>query len=82
MLRRMTAPLSVRIFTIYENPADCPGLFVVRERVVAEDANELGAARTAETLEEARSLVPPGADRIDRSPDDDSSIVESWALPG
>jgi hypothetical protein len=78
----MTNETWVRIFTVYKSPRDYEGQFVVRERDVTAGNVEVGSARTAATLEEARALIPKGADRIDRSPDDDPTIVESWMLEG
>jgi hypothetical protein len=78
----MTNETWVRIFTIYESPADSEGRFVVRERDVTAGNVEVGNARTAATLEEARALIPEGAVRFERSPDDDPTIVESWTLEG
>jgi hypothetical protein len=61
--------------------SDYPGMFTVRrqraasDRCVYIDKKPIGHALT---LEEARELVPPGLARIDRDPDDDPVIVESW----
>ena len=72
-----------RLFTIYESPSDYEGQFVVRERDVTAGGDlEVGGARTAATLEEARALIPKGAVRFERSPDDDPTIVETWTMEG
>lgn len=72
------APL--RIFTIYENPSDYPGRFVVRETECR--AGELRVAAlplaVTKTLDEARARVPAGLWRFIRSAQDDPCIREVW----
>lgn len=71
----------LRIFTIYENPSDYPGAFVVRET----ECRAGGEIRllplplaVTKTLDEARAKVPPGLWRFIRSPTDDPCIREVW----
>lgn len=69
------------MYTIYDSPADFPGIpFVVRAWVVG-GGGQLAASGEplfADTLERARSCVPPGMHRMERSPDDEPQIVETW----
>jgi hypothetical protein len=67
------------LFTIYEKPRDYPHGYVVR-RWVTDGGPEPHPreAMVAATLEEARALVPPDLYRLQRSPEDDPCIVESW----
>lgn len=71
----------MELCTVYFNPSDFPGLYVVRKfRVegldkVFVDAEPLG---TAETLQEVRKLIPPTFFKIGRNPNDDPVIVEVW----
>lgn len=70
---------TLKIWTIYENPKDYPGLFVVRCWLVQGAA--VGASNvchSAKTLDEARSYVPPYLHRLNRMPGDDPCIVETW----
>lgn len=68
------------IWTIYDHPADYPQGFVVRPWRVGKGGTvpqgEDGAG--VATLEAARSLIPQGLLRMDRDPNDDPCIVESW----
>lgn len=75
-----TAPSpATLILAVYKNPADFPGSFVAR----------LHVAQTGEffptpniyvgrTLEEIRQAIPGGMSRLDRMPEDDPNIVETW----
>lgn len=67
------------LFTIYEHPADYPRGYIVRRWVA--NRNGFAEAREAfatETLEDARLLVPEGLFRLEREPNDDPTIVETW----
>lgn len=66
-------------YTIYENPSDYPGKYVVRRMwpqrgvlVMEEDC------RVEDTLEAARAHVPAGSVLIGPSPGDDPVIKEVW----
>lgn len=70
----------LRIFVVYKNPADYPGLFVVREWHVIGGAQmpcPLPVAVVA-TLDEARRSVPEGHVCFPAQPDDDPVIYEVW----
>ena len=73
-MRRKGYGLGLEMFVVYDNPRDAPGKFVVR-RWVGErpDAEPVGIAQT---LEEARCLVPDGLENIGRMPNDDQAIRE------
>lgn len=67
------------IWTIYHNPSDFPGLYVVRRSTVgAAGIVPDKVASVASTLEEARRFVPPGLVFIARQSADDPVIVEVW----
>lgn len=70
----------LRVWCIYENPRESPGMFVVREWIVLRDREPQPAmvALMAETLEAARKLIPDGLVALARSPGDDPAIVEMW----
>ncbi len=65
------------LYTIYRNPSDYPGKFVVRRFwLETPDPEPLAVV---DTLEEAREAVPPEADHnIGREPGDEPQIVETW----
>jgi hypothetical protein len=67
------------IWTIYKRPKDFPNHFVVRRWTIEGGAEpKANECRLADSLYEARKLVPPQATRMDRFPEDDPVIVESW----
>jgi len=74
---------SLSIFTVYENPLDYPGSFVVRRFEVSADSTRAAALPLAvvDTLAEARAAVRrahPGAVCMARADGDEPQIVESW----
>jgi hypothetical protein len=71
----------IKQYSIYDHPDDYPDGFVVREWLVTAGDVQAGTASTAASLEEARKLIPAGAERTDRAPSDDPKIVETWILP-
>lgn len=74
----MTDYLSM--FTIYKHPEDYPDKFVVREFVIKRTGPEPSRhANVYDTLDEARlPLIWRGLSCIERSPEDEPQIVESW----
>jgi len=72
------------MFVIYENPTDVPGDgFVVRRWVMC--AHDNGHApvpdpmvAVGQTLEAARSQIPPGLFCLQRQENDDPCIREVW----
>lgn len=73
----MTDELST--YTIYDHPRDYPDSWVVRRwQVVGAGPVDAGVVALAPTLEEARQAVPPGLVCLERSQDDDLTIVETW----
>lgn len=69
------------IWTIYDHPKDHPDSFVARLWIVELDAKLIIATSdmfVASTLEELRSLLPPGLNRIPRYASDDPIIIEAW----
>ena len=74
---------SLSIFTVYENPRDYPGSFVVRRFEVTRNGAlpEPLPLVVTDTLEEARAAIKrasPGAAWVTRNPEDDDPIVECW----
>lgn len=70
----------LRVWCIYFNPSDFPGLYVVREWHVLRDKEPMpvNVARTRHTLVQARELIPLGLVALARCPSDDPAIVETW----
>lgn len=75
----MEALTELAFFTVYKNPSDYPGKYVVRRTRVAA-GNELIDANASvfDTLEEARAVIPAGLYRIARHPTDPPAVVEVW----
>ena len=69
---------TLTIFTIYEKPRDNPEGFVVRRWEVESGMQKPCEAWRAQTLSEARLIVPRGMVRMPRDPQDDPAVVESW----
>ncbi len=67
------------IWVIYNKPKDYPTKFVMRKWAATDVATPTDIVHTADSLEEIRKLLPQGQGvRVERSPGDDSCIVESW----
>ena len=68
------------MYTVYHNPSDFPGKFVVRRHAVRPGfvAAEQTAMAVCDSLDEARQALPPGLVSLGREPQDDPVIVESW----
>jgi hypothetical protein len=65
----------MEIWTIYKHPRDYPEHYVARLWLWGDPTERV---LTAETLEEIRTLIPRGLVRLNRMPDDDPAIVETW----
>lgn len=69
----------LEMFVICFNPIDHPNCFTVRRHLISTGRlvpdKLLGAPST---LEAARALLPPGLTRLDRAPNDDPVIMESY----
>lgn len=69
----------VATWAIYDRPKDHPTKFVVREfRVHAGRAIAALKFELADTIEEARTKLPPGLVQLDRHRFDDAAIAEVW----
>ena len=64
------------VYTIYKNPSDYPGLWVLR--VHEAPGGPRPVAVTAKTLEEIRAHIPGDLVRVPRQPNDDPVIYETW----
>lgn len=72
----MAEPLS--IWTVYDHPADYPTCYVARRFEIV--AGRVVATRdvfVSPYLYVIRAMIP-GLVRIERSPEDDPTILESW----
>lgn len=67
------------MYTVYFNPSDYPGKFVVRSLVVkAGGVVPQDECIVGNSLDEVRSFIPPELFRLPRDDNDESSIVEIW----
>lgn len=71
---------SLVTWTIYDHPKDFPNHVVVRPwEVVSGGHIEPGPQWLCESLEQARELLAPlRLHRLDRQPEDDPTIMETW----
>lgn len=72
---------ALRTYTIYRDPLDAPGRYVVRGFSIYRgepDPVPDAKAYAVDTLAQARALVPGGLVRFARSATDDAAIVETW----
>lgn len=66
-------------WAVYCNPRDFPGRFVVREWMASDGQVIPGRLLgVTDTLEQARSLIPAGAVRMEPRPGGDPVICEEW----
>lgn len=65
----------LELWTVYDSPNDLPGRFVARKWLLDQPTSELLQDKT---LDELRVKLPPGLTRLERSPQDDPKIVETW----
>ncbi len=74
----MTEPL--RNWTIYQGASDVAAPFAVREWHIYPGSQPFPAGRAipAQSLQEARGVVPAGLYRFPRMLTDDRTIVETW----
>jgi hypothetical protein len=71
------------LHVIYKNPKDFPGTYVAKHLSPNDDGTVLVSkgciiSPTLEGTRETLEYIYPGLIRIERSPDDDSGVVESW----
>ena len=62
------------LYTVYKNPIDYPGKFVVRR--FENDVPDATPLAVETTIEQARSAIPEGFYNIGRCPDDEPQILE------
>lgn len=69
------------MYSIFDHPKDAPQHFVVRTVFIWHDTAPepvIGQARYAASLLEARELIPQGAVRLERAPEDVDHLLETW----
>lgn len=73
------AQRALPVWTITHSPADLPGLYVARLHFTKAGAVFVTTiAVTDPTLEAVRACLPPGLYRMNRMPEDEPQIVETW----
>lgn len=65
----------LELWTVYDSPIDLPGRFVARKWLLDQPTRELLQDKTLEGL---RAKLPQGLTCLQRSPQDDPKIVETW----
>jgi hypothetical protein len=75
----MEANKGLSVWTVYDNPADYPGLFVARRSEArAGMVLHTHEVLVAKTLQELREQIPAGLFCTPRDPSDEPQIVECW----
>ena len=73
------AERKLEMFVIFDHPKDWPDKFVARQFLIQEDtATPTGTFWLGDSLDEVRSHLPPHCARLERDPNDEPQIVESW----
>lgn len=72
-------------WTVYEDPSDYPGMYVVRRFTIVRNGDGPPVIESdpepmivTDSLDEAREVIPRGAYCLGRHPDDDPAIFEVW----
>jgi hypothetical protein len=66
------------LWTVYVSPTDFPGIVVIRPCFADETYQPLSCHIEAQTLEEARAMLPRGLTNIGRDKRNDPLIKEVW----
>jgi len=75
----MTEKHTLTGWTVYDHPRDHPDSYVARRWLTSEgQVIATSDMFVADTIEELRSLLPPGLVCMPRMPMDDPVIVECW----
>ena len=69
---------TLTIWTVYVDPIDYPGKWVLRGHEVGAVTKPHDHCVVADSLEEIRQAVPRGLVRLQHDQDDDPHIYESW----
>lgn len=70
---------AVDFWVVYEKPLDFPTKFVLRKWEVTTQTTPTAVFFVADSLKDIRKFLPAGVGtRLERSPQDDKCIVESW----
>ncbi len=74
-LHRIIKPTKIPLICVYRKPADYPGKYIARLWDVDRPTNIIAIA---ESLEEIREAKPAEMVILQRHPNDDPVIVETW----
>jgi hypothetical protein len=69
------------IWVIYDHPTDQPEFYIARKWLIRwgnSTPTPTAELRAGLTLAEVRNKLPYGLVRLERNPNDDAKIVESW----
>ena len=66
----------MELYCVYENPSDYLGKYVVRKWF--NNQPKLIPEALGDDLEKVRQVIPKHFIKLDRSPDDDPVILETW----
>jgi hypothetical protein len=67
------------MYVVYDHPTDFPNHFVVRHWIIgAGRAKPTDRCVIGKTLDEVRTAIPAYCVRLERSPEDEPQVLESW----
>lgn len=67
------------MYVVYERPRDFPNSFVVRHWIIdGKGGKPTDWLVVGKTLDQVRQAIPGYCVRLERSPEDEPQIVESW----
>jgi hypothetical protein len=71
---------ALHLWTVYDHPRDYPDSYVARLMLIGRRGviQRTNAMYTADSLDELRSLLPPGLTCLPRHEEDDPVILEVW----
>lgn len=65
----------IEIWVIYDHPIDFPEEYVARKFILDKPTKDM---IVMPSLDEVRKMLPPGLTRLDRNPEDNLKIIETW----
>lgn len=66
------------IWTVYERPLDHPDKYVARRWLATPEPEPTDDILLADDLEALRNQLPQGLVHMQRQPEDDAVIIETW----
>lgn len=75
-MKKPITQAAIIMYAVYKNPSDYPGKFVVRK--FTGEIPDINPSIVANSLDEARKVIPKDKTKIPLSITDDPVIIETW----